>query len=386
MSDKILFVDDDDNLLSAYKRQLHGQFDLVTATNGMGGLDMLKTGGSFAIIVSDMRMPEMDGVEFLSRAKEISPDSIRMVLTGHAEIQAAIDSVNEGNIFRFLLKPCPPEIFTKALQDGLAQYHLIKSEHELLSKTLRGAIKVMSEILGLINPTAFSQASRIKRYVRHIAREMRLKDVWQYEIAAMLSQIGCVTLPPVLLHKVYKRRPLSLAENRMYTAHPEIAARLLVNIPRMERISVMIAQQHKDFEEYESLDEMTSSDRIAALGAQMIKIALEYDRLVSRAVSGEVALNTLRKKEKAFNPAMLVALENFKNEEVKAEVRQVTVDQLEIGMVTDEPIKSAKGMLLVPLGHEITHSVLERLKNFSHGGVGLREPFRVRVVMIDEEF
>ena len=121
MSEKILFVDDEENILSAIKRQLRKQFDLEFTLSGQKGLDIIKQKGPFAAVVSDMRMPVMDGIKFLSNVREISPDTVRIMLTGNADTQTAVDAVNEGNIFRFLVKPCSSETLSKSLNAGIKQ-------------------------------------------------------------------------------------------------------------------------------------------------------------------------------------------------------------------------------------------------------------------------
>ncbi|MGB5158249.1 response regulator [Desulfobacterium sp. N47] len=122
MSDKILFVDDDLNVLDAYKRQLKRQFNIDTAREAEEGLNAVRNHGPYAVIVSDLRMPGMDGNHFLSRVKEIAPESVRMMLTGFADIKTAMDAINRGNIFRLLTKPCSKEVLADALTVGIEQY------------------------------------------------------------------------------------------------------------------------------------------------------------------------------------------------------------------------------------------------------------------------
>ena len=151
----------------------------------------------------------MDGIQFLSRVRHVAPDSVRMMLTGNADLQTAVDAVNEGSIFRLLTKPCDQDTLANALAAGIRQFQLITVERELLEKTLRGSIKVLSEILELINPEAFGRSSRIVRYVKEIASRMEVPDLWQMETAAALSQIGCVILPQTALQKLYQGQELT---------------------------------------------------------------------------------------------------------------------------------------------------------------------------------
>ena len=138
MCTKILIVDDDKNFLDSLHRSLRQRYDIVTAGSPAEGLHALNSGETFAVVVSDLAMPGMDGIAFLTKAKEISPLSVRIMLTGHGDLDAAMSAVNNGNIFRFLTKPCPAESLQSALDAGLEQYRLVTAEKELLQKTLEG--------------------------------------------------------------------------------------------------------------------------------------------------------------------------------------------------------------------------------------------------------
>ena len=383
MDDKILFVDDDSNLLEGYARKLRKRFPISTALGGREGLAIAEGEGPFAVIISDMQMPEMNGIEFLTAVKKHHGDAVRVMITGNADLQTAAQAVNEGNIFRFLTKPCAYETLVATLEAAVEQYHLVIAERELLENTLRASVNVLTEILSLVNPIAFSQSSRIRNYVKHIAGEMNLPKLWQYDMAAMLSQIGGVTLPPLILQKVHRSRELSFVENKMYTSHPKVGAKLLASIPRMEQVASMIEGQQEDFPGQAALDGLDVEEIPVALGSQLLRIALDFDRLVIRGLAPDAALSALRKRENKYNPRLLDYLETFEGEQVEAEEKEVTLEELEIGMITDEHIRSKKGAMLVPRGHEVTYTVMERLRNFSHGG-GIREPFRVRVVLEDE--
>ena len=143
MKDKILFVDDDESLLAAYKRQLRKQYQIETAIGGREALELIEQSGPYSVIVSDYRMPFMDGIEFLSRVREIAPDTVRIMLTGSGDMQAAIQAVNEGNIFRFLTKPCSAEVLSESLNNGIKQYEQVTREREYNEKTRHSMAQAM---------------------------------------------------------------------------------------------------------------------------------------------------------------------------------------------------------------------------------------------------
>jgi response regulator RpfG family c-di-GMP phosphodiesterase len=219
-AEKILLVDDDSNILEGYRRGLIREFLLETALGGEQALTLAAENGPYAVVVSDMRMPGMDGIQLLSRIKALSPDTIRVMLTGNTDTETAINAINEGSIFRFLNKPCSKEVMAKTITAALMQYRLVTAEKHLLEQTLSGSLQVLTEVLSLINPAAFSRAERARRYIHHVVTKMKVGNPWQYEVAAMLSQLGCVTLPPETIDAVYRGEKLSANEQAQYDAIP----------------------------------------------------------------------------------------------------------------------------------------------------------------------
>ena len=250
MTEKILLVDDEPNVLHALTRQLRKRFDLRTAESGEAALRLLKTEGPFAVIVSDMRMPEMNGVELLATVKTLYPDTVRLMLTGNADQETAIEAVNSGQIFRFLTKPCPPALLITSLVLALRQHRLLTAEQELLQNTLRGSVSVLCELLGMANPLACSAGLRIRAFVVAVAAALRLPQPWQYEMAALLSQIGCIGLPGEILRKVYSGQQLDADEAERFAGHPEAAAKLLEPIPRLENVTAMIRHQRRRYADF----------------------------------------------------------------------------------------------------------------------------------------
>lgn len=144
MAEKILFVDDEAHVLEGYQRLLHREFAMSTAVGGFQGLAALQANGPFAVVISDMRMPEMSGVEFLAQVRQKAPLSVRMLLTGHADFEAAIEAVNRGNIYKFLTKPCEKATLVAAIQSGLALFRESAEQREL-AKTAQAIERAKSD-------------------------------------------------------------------------------------------------------------------------------------------------------------------------------------------------------------------------------------------------
>jgi response regulator RpfG family c-di-GMP phosphodiesterase len=377
VSNRVLCVDDDANILAAYRRQLRKQFDIDTAEGGAQGLEAVAGRGPYAVIVADMGMPGMDGAQFLRKARQLAPDSVRMMLTGNADQQTAVTAVNEGSIFRFLTKPCPTETFAQALAAGIEQHRLITAEKELLEQTLRGSIKVLTEVLALVNPAAFGRATRIQRLVRQLAAELKAENAWQLEVAAMLSQIGCVTIPEHVLGKVYEGVPLSEDEERMFDAHPRVGHDLIAHIPRLGEVAAAIALQERRFDGTNAPPK-EPRDAELPLGGRLLKVVLDFDSLAAREPSRIKVLEVLRQRAGWYDPAILDALQKVLGVETRLEVQELRVCQLKVHMVLAEDVLTDKGLLLVAKGQEITPTLLQRLENYALRGT-IREPIRVQV-------
>ncbi len=407
MTARILCVDDDPNVLSAY-RMLHGQpgpsgerFQIEVAPDGEQGLQAAAERGPYAVILSDMAMPGMDGIQFLRQVRQLNPLSVRMMLTGYAQLQVAIDAVNEGHIFRFLTKPCSPRSLLQALAAGVCQYRLLVAEKDILEKTLAASIKALTDVLSLVNPAAFGRAVRVRRLVQLLAAALGVADAWQLEVAAMLSQTGCVTLPERLVEKVYRGVELSQEEAALYAAHPKFGHDLIAIIPRLESVAEIIAYQDKCFDGSGS----PANDRRGAsipLGARILKVALDYDSLESAELSRATALARMRQRLGRYDPAILDALQEIEGSDPPFATQEVPIqsllgrletiqgcrdrgednetrDRVKPGyLILAEDVWSRSGILLLSKGQELTPHLLQRLRNFAQSK-SIQETIRVRM-------
>ena len=371
MNKKILCVDDDSNILAGFRRALRKDFDLHTAEGGDEGITSILKNSPFAVIVSDMRMPGMDGVQFLARVKEITPDSVRVMLTGNSDQQTAMNAVNEGSIFRFLTKPCPPETLAKTLNAAIEQYRLVTAEKELLEKTLNNSLQVLVDVLAMVNPTAFSRSTRVKRLARDIAVRVGATNVWEIEIAAMLSQIGCVTVPEETLTKISMGMPLKEDELRMYHKYPEIGRDLIARIPRLEIIAEIVAFQNKRQSDLVAASSGQNVSESAINGARILKLALDYDKLIGTGNAPYEAFAARSKRNDWYDSTVLNALEIIFAELIEEadNTEKIKVSRLEPGMILDETLVTANGSKLLAQGQEITLSLVLRLKNFAEAGI-----------------
>ena len=364
MADKILFVDDDPDTLDAYKRILSPEFKIDLADGAASGFAAVERNGPYSVVISDMRMPVMTGAEFLGQVRQRASDTVRMLLTGDTDLGSAIEAVNQGNIFRFLTKPCKPEVLANAITAGITQYRLITGERELLERTLLGSIKVLTDVLSAASPEAFGRSTRIAHYVRHIIGKVKLPSPWCIEAAATLSQLGCITLEPETMQRAYAGVKLTPEEQARFDAHPQAAMELLKNIPRLESASWMIGQQLKrDIPKAENCPGYSSTE--LSLAANVLKLAVAFEELRFKSPSKSVALARLRDRSTEFVPSLVNTLRDLPADDADKQLSRVSTSRLRAGMILDQEIKNSQGALLVAKGQELTSALIMRLTNYS---------------------
>ena len=376
MNNRVLFVDDDERLTRYFRRSLSQEYVVHTAQDAKQGLETLREEGPFALVVADLKMPGMDGVAFLEMARDLCPDTTRVLLTGFASLEASIRAVNKGRIFRLLTKPCDDESLRNTLKDGVKQYRLVTGERELLEKTLKGSIELLNEALSLANPEAHSRASRIHRYARVIAKEIDSRRLWKYEMAAMLSQLGCLALTPDTALRIEQGEELAPYEREMAAKLPDIGAQLLSKIPRLEDVAKMVAYQAKGFDGTPP-PEGGPSGRDIPLGGRILKIAADFESEVSKGLSWGQALIELERKRHLYDPELLRVLEREIGRTEGRIPQRVKVNQLMSGMVFAQDVHSKGGLLLVREGASASPIIIARLQNYAEM-VGVEEPILIQ--------
>lgn len=364
MNRKVLFVDDEEDVLKGYTLLLQRHFEVRTALGARAGLSLLKKDDPFAIIVSDFQMPGMNGVEFLKLCQQLSPVSVRIMLTGQANFTDALKAVNEGHIFQFLQKPCHFNVLSRALNAGFEQFQLIQAEKELLEKTLKGVVKMLMEILAMENPTVFSRTTRVCHIMRRMGGNLEKCDILELELSGLLSQIGCITLSQETIERHFNGEPLSDLEQQQFFKHPQIAQHLLANIPRLGSIGLIIGSQYKNFDGSGSPDDKIRGEKIP-LGARILRIALDFDTIVQGGVSDDEGILRLHQKAGVlYDPHLVAIWENELLGKHEAGVsRTIAMSELYTGMILGQTLFMRDGRVLLARGQEITDLLRARLLN-----------------------
>jgi response regulator RpfG family c-di-GMP phosphodiesterase len=366
---RVLCVDDEPNVLEGLRDTLRRSFDVRIATSGIEALQLLKQEpDAYTVVVSDMRMPVMDGAAFLREARRWAPDATRMLLTGFADIEAAVSAVNNAQLFRFLTKPCAPKDLVGACTAALVQHRLVTAERVLLEQTLHGSVKALADVLALANPVAFGRAVSIQVSVKALAKAVGMRETWEVEVAAMLAPIGAVTLPASTAEKLYTGAPLSEDEVAMVERVPAITRGILENIPRLEGILQILDNYGRPFNDGEG-------PGVIPIGARMLRIARDHDALLGQGIDAAVALATMRSREGIYDSHLLQAFAELAGSDPNVRVREIKLGELRAGMKLADDVRSAAGQLLIAHGHEANQGLIERLSNLADGYI--REPLRI---------
>lgn len=376
MTPRVLLVDDEASLLDGLRRILRGRFEVDTALSGPEGLAAqeaaLAEGRPYEVIVSDMRMPEMNGAAFLAGVRQRDPDTVRLILSGQADLASTVDAVNDAGLFRFLTKPCESADLIRALDDAVAQYRLIRSERELLEGTLPATVDLLSDVLALGVPVAYVRTNRLAALTEAAAAALKVED-WRLPIAVRLCHLGCLGLPAALLQAVEAGEELDDEQIQLYLAHPSAAQAMLERIPRLGEVAAWIGAQ--------PLEDPTPP-RPGRKGEEpppahvLFHAAVALLTTADRTQSASAALAELRKTSpypRAVLDALVTGIAALRPTVVR---REVKVGELAAGMLLEQDVVSGTGTVLVRKGERLSQTLAQRLKAFADT-IGVGEPIKV---------
>jgi response regulator RpfG family c-di-GMP phosphodiesterase len=354
----VLLVDDEINILHSHRRTLRNEFNFDVALGGEEALELISKGKKYAVVVTDMQMPNMSGLELLQKIKELSPNTVRMMLTGDLDQETAVQAVNIGDVFRFINKPCEPDTLISAIKAGIKQYNLVVAEKVLLNKTLKGVINVLSVVLDLVNPDATENSVKMVDYMERLAKALKLPDSWGFVPMVQLSQLGCVIFPSETLKNIDSGQTISEEEKQLFAQHPALAADLIRQIPRMEKIADNILYQEKCFN-----GEGTPNNNVRGtdipLGARMLKVVIDFIRFEKQEQSTKKAFFKLEMQRQFYDPRILRALSTILNLGTNLPKIVVKLVDLKEGMILENRILTKRGLLVARKGQKVSEALLQ---------------------------
>ncbi|HKK01015.1 MAG TPA: HD domain-containing phosphohydrolase [Desulfuromonadales bacterium] len=411
---RILFVDDEENILKALKRLVMDEdWTILTASSGAEGLDRLKENLPVALIVSDQRMPGLSGAEFLAQAREISPDSQRIVLTGYADIQAAVDAINKGGAHRYLTKPWQDEDLLQNLHTSI-NYYQLHMENQRLSELVRhqneelkdwnsklkqrvleqtaslrrksdelseandqlrhifdGTILAFSHLIELRDRQVTDHSSQVAALSEQMALALKLSpdEVRTIRVAALLHDIGKLGVPDAILAK--DPEELTTAELAEYRLHPVRGQAAVDEVEALREAGQLIRHHHEHFDGSGYPDQVKGNE--IPLGARIIAIADAFDRRNDRSLKEgtEAALASLDKESgSCFDPQLLTLVRQAATIACPTQPagggRELSLSprQLAAGMRVLRDVHSGTGILLLRKGTCLDSATIKALKRY----------------------
>lgn len=414
----VLFVDDEANILSALKRLFHPcGYRIFTAEGGRQGLEIMER-ESVDLVISDMRMPEMNGAQFLAQINERWPKTVRILLTGHSEIRDTIDAINQGHIYRYIAKPWEDNDIVLSVKQALHQKQLeqknqgleeltrkqneelkdlnanleekVKSRteelrqtmgflevaHTSLKKSFITSIRIFSSLIDMRHSTLAGHSHRVAEMSRNIAVQMGMKeaDIQDVFLAALLHDIGKIGLPDYLLEKPFSG--LGSEERLLVAKHPVLGQTALMALEQMKIPAKLIRSHHEHFDGMGYPDKLSGLE--IPLGARIIALANEYDSvqigtLMTRRLNPSDATRFIQEGSgRRYDPVVVEAFMHVQRAAGNAAkpVRELPLSsgQLKFGMVLSRDLISSRGELLLSKDHMLDISFIEEIRTFEQMG------------------
>ena len=372
MNRRVLIVDDDPVVLGVYERALRGIADVTVADSPRTAFATLFGGAEreFAVVVADMQMPVLTGLQLLIEVGRRCPDTLRIMITSAEDQKTAVDAVNSGQVFRFLPKPCRPEVLKAAVAAGIERFITIRNERELFEQTFNGIVNVLTGVVSAVQPESMGHWQSLRERARQLGKAMEIADTWELEAAAMLLRVGITTIPRPVLAKVRTGERLSELENDLVRRIPEIGARMLDNIPRLRPVAEIIHCQARGYDG-SGYPEEAPSGRDIPLGARIIRALVDLRGWEDSGLTTEKAVMKLREDPRAYDPEVIRRLDIFIDDPDAlrlVDVEERYIEDLIPGMVLATDALSDERVTLIAKGTALTPVLVERLRNFAELG------------------
>ncbi len=411
MEDKvktILIIDDEEGILSALKRLLRREdYNVITTTSPDRGLEILRN-EPVSLIISDQRMPEMDGTEFLHQASMLQPDALRIMLTGYADVNAAMAAINQGQVYRFITKPWNDLELKVTIKEAVDFNNLRRENQKLYDLTIQQnaelkelnenlerkveertqeiaekneelnrlykelqasyfkTIRVFLDLMEMYDPDLGGHAKRVGVSSRLLAEHCNLQEeeLDVIEAAGYLHDVGLIGIPREIIRK--RRLDRTLAEEGLFKQHPILGYVLLNAVPKLDQVSVLVRSHHELFNGTGYPDGLKKEE--IPFGARIIAIANVYDHILARKNTSidDVSIHLRKVAGVELDPLIVSkAIEVFLElKEVERPEVAIAVEDLRPNMVLARGLKTQSGRLLMPKDAVVKEVYLEKINKF----------------------
>jgi response regulator RpfG family c-di-GMP phosphodiesterase len=400
----VLCVDDEPNILSALKRALRGGCRVLTAGSGAQAIEVLQSQG-VDLIISDMRMPGMDGAQLLEHAHQHWPQTVRILLTGYADMGATVAAINRGRIFRYINKPWDDGELQMTVRQGLERLALEREKHRLevltrtqneqlveinthlehrvqertaevtqahdkLKRSYLNSIKVFSNLLEMRGGRLAGHGRRVADVARKLAMHMKLSSEDQQHIfvAGLMHDIGLLGLNDGLLAKPVSK--YTVDESTLYRQHSVAGEQSLMALDDMTPVGAIIRSHHERFDGLGFPDRKAGAD--IPIGARILAVADAYDELQTGhladiTVTPQEARTLMRRgRGQQFDPEAMDAFLDMTEPNRAAGQDSLTLSTADLmpGMALATDLISARGILMLTAGQQLTASLIHSIRSF----------------------
>ncbi len=416
MEHTLLFVDDEQNVLNSLERLFEDEdYEIITASGGNEALQKLDS-KKVSLVVSDYRMPVMNGVEFLQQVKAKAPETIRIMLTGFADMEATIDSINKSGVHRYVTKPWNDEELKTIVRDSLMHYELMEENKRLneliskqnqelkdlnenlerkveeraqeiqqknkkleelytrLDKSFVETARIILNVLELKEPDLGHHSKRVAALATLIAKELNMSpdEIGDVEIAGILHDIGKIGMPPHIFSK--DEGTLAPNEIKILRQHPVLGGICLSSIERLKRVSEMVVSHHEQYAGGGYPYKKKAED--IPLGGRILAVANELDNLITgnigerRPIAIKEALEDIKSKTIShYDPAVVKGLERCEeNITIRKWVdlqKKIPLQALKEGMIIAKDVYSQSGVLLIAKDSVVNSAMIGRIKEYA---------------------
>lgn len=395
----ILCVDDEKIVLDSLKKELGSTFKHMlkvelaeSASEALELLDeLIKEKYEIPIIISDWLMPEMKGDEFLIKVQSFLPNTRKIMLTGQATTEGIGNAVNKAKLYRYIAKPWQTEdlelTVTQAFKSFYQEKAIDRQQKELkelntnlenkvklrtkeleqkkneinnlLNKTLKGSINAILNLVSKTNPIIFQKAIKMRDITKRIVLNLGYESIWEYEMASLLSQIGCLEINEDLVNRYFKGDVIMQNEFHLFKKHTEKTYNLLKQVPHLENVSEGIRNMFSE----DKIDETILNNLPkAAKISRILRVANDFDQYIIQGKNENEVIDLLKRYKNVYDPIVVQSLFEIHNHdnssELQGKIQSLTLSELKVGMKLAENLKRLDGKVLLNSSEEITQAAL----------------------------
>lgn len=363
----ILIVDDEAANIQLLTEILRPHYTTLAVKSGTKALETAAK-STPDLILLDVMMPGLDGFTVCRKLKATPQVAGIPVIF----VTALSDAVDEANGFAcggldYIVKPVSPPVVLARVATHLKLKATETQLRTTLHKTLSGSVSLLTDLLSLSNPVAYNRANRLSSFVKLMAPYLDEENYWQFELAAMFSQVGCLTIPPEVLEKIYRGNGVSAEEQELYDQHPQTGSQYIARIPQLENVAAIIASMG----DVDSLlmQGPQVQGHVVELGSRLLCMVLDYDRLLTLGVPSEEALQHLKQDGERYGRYALEVLEKGLQANRFMLPQKVSAFMLKTGCILRrDAISSTSGKLLLAAGTELSPPMIEALQRAASFG------------------